>query len=388
MIVFWLSLICLFAAALPALVFFANLRHFKPPPPVPQGPAPRISVLVPARNEEGSIAACVRSVLESSNVELEVIVLDDHSTDATAEIVQTIASADPRVRLETAPELPPGWCGKQHACHVLSTLATHEMMTFLDADVRLQPEALARMAAFLDASKAGLVSGFPRQETGTFLERLLIPLIHWTLLCFLPFGRMRQDLRTSLGAGCGQWFMTTKSAYQKAGGHAAIKESLHDGVKLPRAYRTAGIMTDLCDVTDLATCRMYRTNSQVWFGLAKNAREGLGGPKLLPFFTVLFLLGHVLPFILLLREFSRQPNGFGLNNTVVAITCGLALLPRILAAPTYRQSLLSALLHPFGILTLLAIQWYANVRYWLGRPVGWKGRPPPRLSSENPNPTS
>lgn len=382
---FWLSLLCLAAAALPALVFFANLKHFKPPPPVPAVLAPRISVLIPARNEEGSIAACLRSVQECTHVELEIIVLDDHSTDATAEIVQTIAKADPRVRLASAPELPPGWCGKQHACHVLSTFASHEIMTFLDADVRLQPEALARMAAFLDTSKAGLVSGFPRQETGTFLEKQLIPLIHWTLLCFLPLGRMRKDLRPGLGAGCGQWFMTTKAAYQKAGGHAAIKESLHDGVKLPRAYRKAGIMTDLCDVTDLATCRMYRTNSQVWMGLAKNAREGLGDPKLLPFFTVLFLLGHVIPLFIFLWGFSRFPFSLGtMYLSFFAIMFSNA--PRYYAVFRFRQPYPPQ--HPLGILTLLAIQWYANVRYWLGRPVGWKGRPPPRLSSENPNPTS
>src|SRR5204862_2615144 len=144
------------------------------------------SVLIPARNEELGIAAAIRSVLASQNVELEVIVLDDASTDRTADIVRALATEDPRVRLEPAPPLPSGWCGKQHACFALSKLARYPVLTFLDADVRLTPDALARMAALLDRSGAALVSGFPRQETGTFLEKLVIPLINWLLSCYLP----------------------------------------------------------------------------------------------------------------------------------------------------------------------------------------------------------
>src|SRR5205823_7158925 len=123
-----------------------------------------------------SIAACVESVLASAGVEVEVVVLDDHSDDRTGDVVREIAAKDPRVRLETAPPLPAGWCGKQHACFALSKLARYPTLTFLDADVRLSPDALARMAAFLHQRKAGLVSGFPRQQTGTLLEKLVIPL--------------------------------------------------------------------------------------------------------------------------------------------------------------------------------------------------------------------
>ena len=331
-------------------------------------------MLIPARNEEASIRDAVTSILKNEAVILEVIVLDDHSTDRTATIVRELQAADFRVRLESAEPLPEGWCGKQFACHQLSKLAKFDTFTFLDADVRLEPSALARMIAFQRSSGAALVSGFPRQETGTPLEKLVIPLMHWLLLGFLPFDRMRTDLRPGLGAGCGQWFLTTRTDYETAGGHAAIRDSLHDGVKLPRAYRRAGRKTDICDVTALARCRMYVNAPQVWNGLAKNAHEGLGSPKLLPLFTPLLLGGQVVPWLLL----PFIVTGESLPAILIDTACALTILPRIDAAFRFRQSLVGALLHPLGVTCLLMIQWYALVRRLIGKPVGWKGRPVPQ----------
>jgi len=373
----------------------------------PAGGGYRISALIPARNEELGIREAVRSVLRSTGVELEVIVLDDSSTDRTAEIVKQLAASDPRVRLETAPPLPPGWCGKQHACYTLSKLAKHEIITFLDADVQLEPQALANMAGFLRSSGAALVSGFPRQTTIGLLEQLVIPLINWLLVCYLPFDRMRKSLQPGLGAGCGQWFMTTKTAYEKVGGHShpLVKESLHDGIKLPRAYRTCGLMTDTCDATHDATCRMYRTAGQVWNGFAKNAREGLGAPILIWIWTVLLVGGHLLPWAMLAlslppaseeavqEHLVRHPiphmnmpdppdaplPGFAARTALwlSALACWVSVFPRLVCAWVYKQSWLGALFHPVGVLLMLAIQWYATMRVWIGRPVGWKGRAHP-----------
>jgi glycosyltransferase involved in cell wall biosynthesis len=327
----------------------------------------KISILIPARNEEISIAACVESVLASHGVEIEIIVLDDHSDDRTADVVRELARKDSRVRLESAPPLPEGWCGKQHACYALSRLARNPILTFLDADVRLAPDALARMAAFLDESKGGLVSGFPRQETGTFFEKLVIPLINWLLLCYLPMIGTRKTRLPGFAVGCGQWFMTTREAYDAVGGHAAVKSSLHDGLTLPRAYRRAGFHTDVCDATNLAVCRMYRSARGVWFGLAKNAREGMAATAQIGFWTLVLFCGQVLPFLLLLAIGTRLP----------ALAVGLAMAPRLFAAVRFRSSLLGALLHPIGVAVLLAIQWYAIGRSITGRPVGWKGRANP-----------
>jgi hypothetical protein len=370
-----LPLIALALAALPAVFFLRNAQLFQPPPAIQPGPPPRVSVLIPARNEEQSIGPAVESVLESVGVELEVVVLDDHSEDRTAEIVREIAMRDPRVRLESAPPLPEGWCGKQWACHTLSTHARHPVLTFLDADVRLTPLALARMHGFLRSSGAALVSGFPRQEKGTLLEKLVIPLINWLLVCYLPIGSMRRSRAVGLGAGCGQWFMTTRDAYERAGGHAAVKASLHDGLKLPRAYRKAGLMTDICDATDLAVCRMYRSAGQVWNGLAKNAREGMASPVLIVVWTILLFGGHVLPFLLV-----RPPWEWSLPflpDAIPVLAVFLSYLARFGCAALYRGSWLGAALHPVGVSVLLAIQWYALLRWLVGKPVGWKGRAHP-----------
>lgn len=342
---------------------------------VKPGPAPGVSVLIPARNEERSIVPAVESVLESVGVEMEVVVLDDHSEDRTAEKVREIAARDPRVRLESAPPLPDGWCGKQWACFTLSKLARLPVLTFLDADVRLTPLALARMHSFMMSSGAALVSGFPRQETGTLLEKLVIPLINWLLVCYLPIGSMRRSRLVGLGAGCGQWFMTTRDAYEAVGGHAAVKASLHDGLKLPRAYRAAGKRTDICDATELAVCRMYRSAGQVWNGLAKNAREGMASPALIGIWTSLLFGGHILPFLLV-----RPPWEWTLPylpHAIPLVAVFLSYLTRFGCATLYRGSWLGAALHPVGVSVLLAIQWYALLRWLIGKPVGWKGRAHP-----------
>ncbi len=364
-----LVLVAVFLAAVPAAMLFANLRLYRPAP-MPGDDVPSISVLIPARNEEASIAAAVEAALASRHVDLEVIVLDDHSEDRTAELVRSLCEKDSRVRLLAAPDLPPGWCGKQHACHVLARAARMPLLVFLDADVRLGPDGLARLAAFQALTDADLVSGVPFQETKTLLERLLIPLIHFVLLGFLPLSRMRRYTSPSYAAGCGQLFLARRKAYEQIGGHAAIRTTLHDGIRLPRAFRAAGKKTDLCDATDLASCRMYRNAAEVWRGLAKNATEGLAAPGRIVPATVFLLGGQVLPFVLLAASAWLSP----VEIALAALAALLAYAPRVQSALRFRQSALGAALHPLGVLLLVSIQWYALLRRLVGRPATWKGR--------------
>jgi hypothetical protein len=377
-----LALISLALAALPAGLFLINLLVYRRLPRWIEHRAAHsranrnshithpISVLIPARNEEKNIRATLAAVLASRGAEFEVIVLDDHSTDDTAGIVSEFATRDPRVRLESAPPLPAGWCGKQHACHVLARLARHPLLVFIDADVRLAPEALARMGDFMNRSGIALASGVPRQELGTFSERLLLPLIHFILLGYLPMPLMRWTKLAGFSAGCGQLFIARRDAYFAAGGHAAIRTTLHDGVKLPRLFRRAGFATDLFDPTDLATCRMYHTNADTWRGLGKNATEGLAAPGTIVPMTALLLGGQVLPLVLCAFAPMLSP----LALALAGVATMLAYFPRLAGAALFRQSLGSALLHPLGVLALLAIQWHALGRHVLGRPSEWKGR--------------
>jgi hypothetical protein len=360
----WLLALALVCSIGPAVLFVANLKLYQPPPP-PRSPLRPISALIPARNEAASIAAAVGSVLASTGVELEVIVLDDASTDATAPIVEALAGQHASLRLAHAPALPSGWNGKQHACHALAGLATHDVLCFLDADVRLDPEALARLQQFLDDSGASLVSGFPREETGTWLEWLLIPLIHFVLLGFLPFGKLRKESHNpAFAAGCGQIMMVDRAAYRASGGHAAIRESMHDGLRLPRSFREHGFATDLADLTMLARCRMYTDARGVWQGLVKNATEGMAAPGRIVPFTLVLGAGQILPLVLMLL----WPGPW----TLLALLAAYA--PRVLAARRFRQSWRGALLHPVGIAVLLVLQWYALGRKLLGYRTVWKER--------------
>lgn len=367
-----LAWIVLLLAGLPASMVLVNLLFYRRPRLLSRQSTPRVSVLIPARNEERSIRGAVESVLANRGVDLEVVVMDDQSEDRTAAIVRELADRDARVRLEPAPPLPPGWCGKQHACHALAQAARYPVLVFVDADVRISPHGVREMVDFLEASGADLVSGIPRQLTGTLFEKLVIPLIHFVLLGFLPVPIMRVQRSASFAAGCGQLFVTRREAYARAGGHAAIRASRHDGITLPRAYRRAGLITDLFDATGTASCRMYRGVRELWNGFAKNATEGMAAPLAVLPWTVLLFGGQVLPLVLLLA---------GLSGTApmaivgpAALACALGYTTRVLLALRFRQSWLGALLHPLGVLTVLAIQWYAWVQWLTGREVAWKGR--------------
>ncbi len=344
----------------PVALALWNLALYRRPAPATGTPA--VSVLIPARNEAANIADAVACVLASRGVEVELVVLDDASTDATPAILAAID--DPRLRVAQAPPLPPGWSGKQHACAALSRLARHELMVFVDADVRLAPDAVSRMAGFMQRHAVGMASGFPRQVTITWSEQLLLPLIHFLLLGYLPMAAMRRSAAPGFGAACGQLVIVRRDDYRRAGGHGAIRASLHDGITLPRAFRRAGAMTGLFDAGGFASCRMYSSAAQVWEGLTKNATEGMASARALPAWTAVLGGGQVLPAILLL--FSPGP------ATAAATAAGIGL--RLLLAARFRQPLLGALLHPVGVAALLVVQWAALLRAARGRPSTWRGR--------------
>ncbi len=349
---------------------FVNLRAYKPPRRPDPKRTPQVSVLIPARNEEAGILAAAESVLSSTGVELQLLILDDSSTDRTAALVSALARRDPRVQLGSAPPLPAGWNGKQHACFELARRSRFSLLCFLDADVRLAPGALASLCAELEARNVDLLSGFPHEETGTFLEKLLIPLIHFVLLCYLPLPLSDKEPRNpALAAGCGQLMLVRRDAYERSGGHSGIRTTMHDGLLLPRLFRQHGSSTALCDLTALARCRMYWNAGDVWRGLSKNATEGMAAPRRIVPFSALLCFGHVLPAFLLFSALRRRT---GIAVPAIAVAAGYAV--RLTAAVRFRQSLGGALLHPVSVATLLALQWSALFGKLTGRPAVWKAR--------------
>ncbi|TAD88336.1 MAG: glycosyltransferase [Alphaproteobacteria bacterium] len=326
-----------------------------------------ISVLIPARDEAATIGACLDAILANHGVVFEVVVLDDHSSDATAAIVEAYAARDGRVRLERAPALPPGWSGKQHACQVLAGHARFDHLVFLDADVRLAPTALVRLSSAL--TRADLVSGVPQQITQSLAERAVIPQILVLLLGYLPMPFMQLFWRSpAFAAGCGQVMAVTRIGYRAAGGHRAIATSLHDGVQLPRAFRRAGRKTALVDATDLASCRMYHGARAVHQGFLKNAHEGMASPRALPVWTVLLAGGHLLPWLVL--------PWLAVAGDPLPLSLALAgqIAARGMIAWRFRQGWRAVLLHPIGVAWVLVIQWHALIRRLAGRAPVWRGR--------------
>ena len=381
----WLCGASLVAAVQPLLLGVVNMARYRRAPELAEIAAEtrplRVAVCIPARNEKANIEACVRSVLASREVDVRAYVYDDESTDGTGEIVARLAAEDARVVVVPRRPLPAGWNGKQHACfrmaeHGLGYDPALEWFLFTDADVRLEPDAVARALGFALRSKSSLVSTVPREITGTIGEMLLVPLIHFVLMSYLPIGRMRSTLDPAASAACGQFILVSRAAYRAAGtgadyGHAGFKDSMHDGVKFPRAVRRAGLRTDLYDGTESVSCRMYRGFGETWRGFAKNAYEGLGSLGLLVFITVYHALGQVLPWIVV--ALAAVGARWSLGASLAAAAVGCALLGRALLAARFRQSWWNIPLHLASIVALSAVQWRS---LWLHRTGkrSWKGR--------------
>ena len=367
-----LSEIAFWTAAVPCALFCWNLFYFRAPARVKvNAEPPRISVLIPARNEECNIRAAVESVLASKSVALELIVLDDASVDATADIVSAIAVKDHRLRCAAAPALKPGWAGKAHAAHALSQLASHDVICFIDADVRIADDALARMHGFLRESRSTMVSGFPEEITVTPLEWLLIPLIQFLLLSYLPLVGLRHSNRAAFGAGCGQFLMMTREGYSRTGGYAAVPATMHDGITLAKLFRRTGYHSDVADLTGLASCRMYNSSSDVWNGLMKNATEGIAAPARIVPFTLLLFFGQVLPWLLLAYAIAARSDA---GVELCSLASLVSLLPRLISIRRFRQKRVGACLHPVGVMLFLILQWSALLRKARGTQAEWKGR--------------
>ena len=376
----WIGGVSLAAAAQPLALSVVNMRRYAPAPALADVAAEtrglRVAVCVPARNERDNIEACVRSILASREVDVRAYVYDDESTDGTGEIVARLAAEDPRVVVVPRRALPEGWNGKQHACfrmaeHGLGYDPKLEWFLFTDADVRFEPDAVARAVGFALRSGSALVSTVPKELTGSLGEMTLVPLIHFVLMSYLPIGRMRATLDPAASAACGQFILVSRTAYRASGGHEGFKASMHDGVKFPRAVRRAGLRTDLYDGTESVSCRMYRGFGQTWRGFAKNAYEGLGSFALLMFITVYHAIGQLLPWFVVAMALAAGVWSLGATLAASAIACSLLL--RFLLAARFAQSLWNVALHPVSMVMLSAVQWRS---LWLQRTGrrGWKGR--------------
>ena len=184
--------------------------------------------------------------------------LDDGSTDGTADVVSRVAAGDPRVRLMTGEPLPDGWWGKPWACAQLAgTASAATMLVFVDADVVLAPDAVAASVALLRWAALDLVSPYPRQVAVTGSERLVQPLLQWSWLTTLPLRLAERSPRESLAAANGELLVVDAETYRRAGGHGVVRAAMLEDIALLRAVKRAGGSGTVVDGTALATCRMY-----------------------------------------------------------------------------------------------------------------------------------
>ncbi|WP_379157074.1 glycosyltransferase [Paenibacillus sp. sgz5001063] len=284
------------AAQLPILGDRQRKKPSAPSVSVSDQPLKRLSILIPARDEAVNISACLASVLscEDAGVELEILVLDDRSTDGTGKLAA--AAGRGQVRVLAGRELPEGWVGKTHACAQLSEAASGEWLLFLDADVRLQPGALRAAVSAVQIQGAGLITGFPRQVTGTWLERLVVPLMGFTIISHLPVPLVRGSNDPRFVAAHGGFMLIHRGSYLRCGGHEAIRRELVDDMALARAVKQIREPVALVDITAVADMRMYHQAAEVWKGYRKNIYAGLGrNPLLLLLMLALYMLLYVVP---------------------------------------------------------------------------------------------
>lgn len=373
-------------AALPALplaITLWNLVSWKRPRPTshPSGSSPNVSVLIPARNEERNLGALLDTVLDGQPEVLEVVVCDDGSTDRTAEIVHQRARAHPKLRLIEGKPLAPGWVGKPHACHQLAAAANGDCLLFVDSDVRLVPGAVGGLLTLHErrgsGRHAGVVSAVPRQLTGSFLERLILPLLHLTYTAWLPLVLVESTRSTRAVAANGQLLLVDREAYARTGGFESVKAELVDDVAFCRRAKACGVRVCFADGHHLASCRMYQGGQQVWAGFSKNVYPGIGAsPWTLAFILALYLGCFVLPYGALAVGLAVLP------SLVLPSAVGVAanVVLRLALAVRYRQPASGIILHPLSVLalSLIALASAAAVRrgevQWAGRT--YSGRVP------------
>ena len=231
-------------------VTLVNLLHFKRLPRqsrVVSADAPLVSILVPARNEERGVEACVESLCTQHYPNTEVIVLDDGSTDATPEILRRLQVKHENLRVITGTPLPEGWVGKSWACHQLSQEAKGAFLLFTDADTVHGPETVGAAVTLATEEHLDFFSLIPFEEMGTYAEHVVIPMVHVLYFSYLPNALIIRDPRTSLSAANGQFMFFKREAYEAVDGHRSVHDALVEDVFLAKVVKAAGKRIALVD---------------------------------------------------------------------------------------------------------------------------------------------
>jgi hypothetical protein len=328
-------------------------------------PQESLSAIVPARNEERTIARVVASLAEQPEIR-EIVVVNDQSSDGTAGILQSLTAEQPKLQTFEAEPLPPGWVGKNHAAWLGAKRAKGDWLLFTDADAVHLPGSAARALADAESFEAALVSYSPEQEMHTWWERALIPFIYCRLSQLYSYAAINSPDSPAAAAN-GQYLLIRRDAYEQIGGHAAVRGEVLEDVALARLAKSAGFRLHFGPGDGICRVRMYASFGAMWEGWTKN---------LLPLVTrpgekVTKELLSVMPWIPLLC-LLLTPWHLALGALGVLLLAGrhasYAALLRKNRFPAY-----SVLYYLAGVGLYSAALWASDVHYSRGR-VAWKGR--------------
>ncbi len=340
----------------------ARLEHV--PAAHPPTITERVSVLMPARNEAHRIGPPIRSLVAQTGCEdLEILVLDDNSTDGTSDVIRKASGGDPRVRIMGGKPLPAGWRGKPHACAQLGEAATGSVLVFVDADVEFEPHAMAAAVALLREKNLDYISPFPRQIVGSFGERLMQPVNAWVRLSVVDMRYAEDSHEPGALLANGQFIVVDADAYKRSGGHEAIKDAMIDDVWLAATLKVTGSRGVAVNGSGVASCRMYEGFAELRDGYTRWLWVLFGNNRVLVSTCAKVLASDVLPALAALRGSKLGMLGYaaGVTGRVISGSrAGDRLVP-------------DAFLHPAS--SALSVGLYIDsVRRRKKDKVTWKGR--------------
>ena len=331
---------------------------------------PFVSVVVPARNEERSIARCVASLLAQDYADYEVIVVDDDSSDATAAIVATQAAHDPRLRLIAAGSLPEGWLGKPHAMCRGAATARGDILIFTDADTVHEPPSISWAVTNMQAHDADLLSGYPRQEYGSLGEDLVVPTMY-AMMLLLPLYLLPRTKAARLAFAIGQYVAVRREPLDAIGGIEAIGDSIVDDMSMAIRMKEFGYRNVFLDAKSVARCHMYSGYRNAFRGVERSIYSAVGGRPL----TVVALAAIVLALIVGPAA-SVLMSGLHLEVPAGVLPTSVALFALQWALLAWDRDVpwIAAALYPVVFLNLILMMNASMLDTGFGLGVDWKGR--------------
>lgn len=321
-----------------------------------------VSVLIPARNEADKLPVILEKLLSKPEGIREIMVYDDVSTDNTWEVIREFSDKNEQVLGIKGEGPPPGWLGKNHACHQLANKAQGEYLLFLDADVEPTPALVPSLLARFKKNRLSLLSVFPEQRMESPGEVLVVPLMNYILLSLLPLSLTRLSKRPSLSAANGQVMLFDAGTYRSGNYHQMLRMEAVEDIRIMQEMKKQGLRTETVISGGQVNCRMYESFTHARQGFAKNIHHFFGKSyTLMAGFALLTTLAPVFAFL-----------AFGWTGLLIYVAC--ALLLRAITAGLSRQPVLKlVLLHPLLHVTMLAVMWH-SWRSGRKKQLEWKGR--------------